>query len=56
MLDREIEPLVCNALIEGLQQLNSTRQLETRQLESGSQPVQLSRTKLAQPRSQPKSD
>ena len=56
MLDREIEPLVCNALIEGLQQLNPTRQLETRQLESGSQPVQLSRTKLAQPRSQTKSD
>lgn len=25
MLDRELEPLVCNALIEGLQQLGSTR-------------------------------
>jgi len=51
MLNREIEPLVCNALIEGLQQLNPTRQVE-----AGSQPVQLSRTKLAQPHSQSKSD
>ena len=28
MLDRELEPLVCNALIEGLQQLNSKQPLE----------------------------
>ncbi len=32
MLDRETEPLVCNALIESLQQLNPTRQLVASQL------------------------
>jgi hypothetical protein len=32
MLDRETEPLVCNALIESLQQLNPTRQLAASQL------------------------
>jgi hypothetical protein len=39
ILDRETEPLVCSALLDGLQQLNPTRHLEGK-----SHPVQFQRT------------
>lgn len=48
MLDRETEPLVCSALLDGLQRLNPVRHLE-----AGTDPVQFKRTQ-PQPAAHPK--